>query len=90
MVSATTVFIRGHSSMGQNPELKSLFHRLSRLSTLPIAAIFVFDGPERPKYKRGTYVPPLNHFMTEPFQAFIKAFGFEFRMVRELSIHESH
>ncbi|WEW54995.1 hypothetical protein PRK78_000422 [Emydomyces testavorans] len=41
---------------GSNPELRTLFYRLARLIALPIHPIFVFDGPGRPKYKRGKLI----------------------------------
>lgn len=42
----------------------------------PITPIFVFDGPERPGFKRGRYVGPHVNRLTKQFQAFVKAFGF--------------
>ncbi|KAK2841607.1 hypothetical protein FQN49_006092, partial [Arthroderma sp. PD_2] len=41
---------------GANPALRTLFFRLTRLISLPIQPIFVFDGPHRPDYKRGRLV----------------------------------
>lgn len=41
---------------GANPELRTLFYRLQRLVALPIHPLFVFDGPEKPEYKRGKLV----------------------------------
>ncbi|EZF33215.1 hypothetical protein H109_05337 [Trichophyton interdigitale MR816] len=41
---------------GTNPALRTLFFRLTRLISLPIQPIFVFDGPYRPDYKRGRLV----------------------------------
>ncbi|DAA78204.1 TPA_exp: putative Rad2-like endonuclease [Trichophyton benhamiae CBS 112371] len=41
---------------GTNPALRTLFFRLTRLISLPIQPIFVFDGPHRPDYKRGRLV----------------------------------
>ncbi|KAL1954267.1 hypothetical protein VTO42DRAFT_1453 [Malbranchea cinnamomea] len=41
---------------GANPELRTLFYRLSRLVALPVHPLFVFDGPERPPYKRGKLI----------------------------------
>ncbi|KAK2746628.1 hypothetical protein FQN57_002972 [Myotisia sp. PD_48] len=41
---------------GYNPALRTLFFRLARLISLPIHPIFVFDGPNRPKFKRGKLV----------------------------------
>ncbi|KAK2805243.1 hypothetical protein FQN50_006268 [Emmonsiellopsis sp. PD_5] len=41
---------------GANPELRTLFYRLVRLVGLPIHPLFVFDGPQKPLYKRGKVV----------------------------------
>ncbi|KAF3491444.1 uncharacterized protein GIQ15_00961 [Arthroderma uncinatum] len=41
---------------GANPALRTLFFRLTRLISLPIQPIFVFDGPHRPDYKRGRLI----------------------------------
>lgn len=38
---------------GENPAVRVIFYRLCRLLTLPIIPVFVFDGPDRPKVKRG-------------------------------------
>ena len=42
------------SKGGENPELRLLFFRLRSLAELPILPLFVFDGRERPKIKRGS------------------------------------
>ena len=76
---------RTRANMGQNPELKNLFHRLCRLATLPVWVIFVFDGPSRPDVKRETQVIKADHFLTEPFKAMIQAFGFHIWMVSEVA-----
>lgn len=38
---------------GENPALRTFYHRLCRLRNFGIQAIFVFDGPDRPAIKRG-------------------------------------
>lgn len=38
---------------GANPAIRTLFYRLVRLLSLTIAPIFVFDGPNKPAFKRG-------------------------------------
>jgi hypothetical protein len=65
-----------HAQAGENPELRVLFYRLCYLLRRPITPIFVFDGPERPAFKRNQLVVPQPHWLTELFQAFIAAFGF--------------
>ncbi|KLJ13280.1 hypothetical protein EMPG_11781 [Blastomyces silverae] len=41
---------------GTNPELRTLFYRLVRLTGLPVHPLFVYDGPQRPAYKRGKLI----------------------------------
>ncbi|PLB53220.1 hypothetical protein P170DRAFT_404162 [Aspergillus steynii IBT 23096] len=38
---------------GTNPELRTLFYRLLKLLALPIHPLFVYDGKEKPPFKRG-------------------------------------
>ncbi|KAF8971159.1 PIN domain-like protein [Flammula alnicola] len=62
---------------GENPAVRVLFYRLCRLLTLPIIPIFVFDGPDRPKVKRGVNVKTGKpHWLSSPLKKFIEAFGF--------------
>ncbi|KAI5296565.1 hypothetical protein KEM52_000013 [Ascosphaera acerosa] len=44
------------SKGGFNPELRTLLFRLTRLTTLPIHPLFVYDGKDRPRLKRGRVV----------------------------------
>lgn len=41
---------------GANPELRTFFFRLVRLVGLPIHPLFIYDGPQRPSYKRGKVI----------------------------------
>ena len=41
---------------GKNPELRTLFYRLLNFLSLPIHPLFVFDGPNKPPFKRGRAV----------------------------------
>ncbi|EEH44501.1 uncharacterized protein PADG_00790 [Paracoccidioides brasiliensis Pb18] len=41
---------------GTNPEIRTLFYRLVRLKGFPVHPLFVYDGPQRPQYKRGKLV----------------------------------
>jgi hypothetical protein len=68
----------GHGTQaGENPALRVLFYRLCRLLTLPIIPIFVFDGPDRPKVKRGINVKTTKpHWLSTPLKKFIDAFSF--------------
>ena len=67
---------------GENPAIRILFYRLCRLLTLPIIPIFVFDGPDRPKVKRGVNVKTgKSHWLSLPFKKFIEVFGYFWYMV---------
>jgi Holliday junction resolvase YEN1 len=67
---------------GENPAVRILFYRLCRLLTLPIIPVFVFDGPDRPKVKRGVNVKTgKSHWLSSPFKKFIEVFGFFWYMV---------
>ncbi|KAJ5574095.1 uncharacterized protein N7459_008522 [Penicillium hispanicum] len=41
---------------GKNPELRTLFYRLLKLLALPIHPLFVYDGSQKPPFKRGKAV----------------------------------
>lgn len=43
---------------GQNPALRTLYYRLLRLLSLGIQPHFVFDGPNRPPFKRNVKISP--------------------------------
>ena len=46
------------ASGGKNPELRTLYYRLIRLLSLSIQPLFVFDGPHKPPFKRGSQINP--------------------------------
>ena len=68
--------VPSHASLGQNPELNSLFLKLARLLRTCVLPIFVFDGPGRPPTKHGRKVVPVVPWLTQDFQRIIDAFGF--------------
>lgn len=41
---------------GKNPELRTLFYRLLKLLALPVHPLFVYDGRQKPPFKRGKAV----------------------------------
>ncbi|GLA22333.1 hypothetical protein AnigIFM63604_007676 [Aspergillus niger] len=41
---------------GRNPELRTLFYRLLKILALPIHPLFVYDGKNKPPFKRGKAV----------------------------------
>ncbi|GBE83358.1 hypothetical protein SCP_0504060 [Sparassis crispa] len=71
-------FAAGHANSGENPELRSLFHRLARLLKLPVRPLFVFDGPGRPAHKRSRKVIRM-HWMVGNTQKLLDTFGYEWR-----------
>ena len=64
---------------GSNPALRTLYYRLLRLLALNIQPLFVFDGPQKPPFKRNVktsqHAPLLPNYMTKQF---LKLFGFPF------------
>lgn len=46
---------------------------------MPFLPIFVFDGPKRPKIKRGKVVGGKEHWMVNSLRTILDAFGFECR-----------
>ncbi|THV04509.1 hypothetical protein K435DRAFT_850772 [Dendrothele bispora CBS 962.96] len=70
-----------HAQLGQNPELRNIFQWLSRMSTLPIVLVAVFNGPGRPSRKRNMAVSKTPHWMTKRSQEILQAFGYHYYMV---------
>ena len=64
---------------GKNPALRTLYYRLLRLLALSIQPLFVFDGPNKPPFKRGRKIAPggacLPNFLTKEL---LKRFGFPY------------
>lgn len=63
---------------GYNPQLRLLFYRLCKLLAIPdVLPVFVFDGPLRPKEKRGKVTKTYREaaFVSE-LKNLIIAFGF--------------
>ncbi|THU82326.1 PIN domain-like protein [Dendrothele bispora CBS 962.96] len=72
--------IGSHAQLGQNPELRNIFLRVSRLSALPIILLAVFDGPNRPSKKRKAAVSSSPHWMTARTKEIFTAFGHYYHM----------
>ncbi|PCH43505.1 hypothetical protein WOLCODRAFT_144540 [Wolfiporia cocos MD-104 SS10] len=65
-----------YSKGGANPEIRTLFFRLRSLAELPLIPLFVFDGRERPKTKRGSRMGKSgSHNMTPTFKKLLDALG---------------
>lgn len=73
---------RGGQDRGENADLRMLFFRLASLSELPMLPLFIFDGRERPKVKRGSKMGKAgSHGLTDSFKKVLDGFGMEWRMV---------
>ena len=70
-----------HGREGENPELRTLFFRCAKLVSAPFLPLFIFDGPKRPKVKRGKRISREGHWLVNSMKGIIEAFGFEWRMV---------
>ncbi|KAJ3522271.1 hypothetical protein NM688_g8897 [Phlebia brevispora] len=67
--------------IGANPDVRTLFFRLCNLSELPIILLFVFDGRQRPKVKRGSKKGKSgSHNLTQKMKEMLNVFGMEWRM----------
>ena len=72
---------------GENPALRTFFFRLSRLLSIPVLPVFVYDGPNRPKFKRNNKVSTKwRSELTHPTRKMIEAFGFEWLEVLSLFV----
>jgi Holliday junction resolvase YEN1 len=72
---------------GENPELRTLFFRCSRLLGVPLLPLFVFDGPKRPSMKRNKKISGKAHWLTDGMKNIIEAFGFEWHVVSACPRH---
>lgn len=75
-------FHAAYGREGENPELRTLFFRCSKLLGLPLLPLFVFDGPKRPSIKRNKKISGKAHWLTDGMKNIIEAFGFEWHVVR--------
>jgi Holliday junction resolvase YEN1 len=62
---------------GTNPALRTLFYRLARLLATPVQPIFVFDGPEKPTFKRNKRSGRGDTATAAQAKRLIRLFGFE-------------
>ena len=58
-----------------------LFAWLANLLAVCVQPIFVFDGPQRPRVKRGKAVIITDNWMVDEFKDLIHAFGFHSHVV---------
>ncbi|RYP67923.1 hypothetical protein DL771_006956 [Monosporascus sp. 5C6A] len=62
---------------GSNPAIRTLFYRLLRLLGLSIQPIFVFDGPNKPVFKRNKRSGRGDGVATSMAKRLIRLFGFQ-------------
>jgi Holliday junction resolvase YEN1 len=79
-------FHAAYGREGENPELRTMFFRCSRLLGMPFLPLFVFDGPKRPSIKRNKRVSGNAHWLTNGMKNIIEAFGFEWKTVRLVAL----
>jgi hypothetical protein len=72
------------AATGQNTILQQFFWWLVHLLSLLVAAFFVFDGAERPDYKRDKHVRKVAYWMQNAAQYLIEAFGFQYSTVSQV------
>ncbi|KAI2615154.1 hypothetical protein GGR54DRAFT_614227 [Hypoxylon sp. NC1633] len=63
---------------GSNPAIRTLFYRLLRLLSLSIQPIFVFDGPNKPAFKRNKRSGRGDGVATSMAKRLIRLLGFQF------------
>ncbi|KAI0799873.1 hypothetical protein BC629DRAFT_1438875 [Irpex lacteus] len=79
-IDASIWFVHAeYGKEGENPELRTIFFRLTRLLQVPYLPLFVFDGPLRPAMKRGKLIDTKPNWMIDGLKGMIEAFGFEWR-----------
>ena len=76
-------FVRDLDDVDETTALQLiLLSTYSGLCKLPLLPLFVFDGRERPKVKRGSKMGKAgSHNLTDGMKKLLDAFGVEWRMV---------
>lgn len=74
---------------GPDTPLRSLFRRLAVILTMPVHAIFIFDGPARPRLKGQQQVSSQFQGLVQELCEFLEAFGFQWREVKPCHIFDS-
>ncbi|KAF8170205.1 hypothetical protein K438DRAFT_1982730 [Mycena galopus ATCC 62051] len=70
----------GGPELGDNPALRTLFFRLCTLAQWPLIPLFVFDGRNRPKVKRGSKMGKSGSLpLAQPMKTMLGHFGMEWR-----------
>jgi Holliday junction resolvase YEN1 len=69
---------------GENPDIQTMMWKLCHYLKLPVTLVFVFDGPSRPKIKRGTKVVTTPLWLIQHFERLVEVFGFYVHHVHPL------
>ncbi|KAI7847382.1 PIN domain-like protein [Circinella umbellata] len=75
---ALWTFQASSSKGGRSPELRLMFYRFCRLQELGVRAVFVFDGPGRPSWKRDREINtiPMDTEFRQALLTMIRLFDF--------------
>ncbi|KAK9244652.1 PIN domain-like protein [Lipomyces tetrasporus] len=65
---------------GKHPERRTFYYRLSKLMGLGIDVVFVFDGPQKPEFKRNKLVSTVQPKEVTEMSELCTHFGFEVLM----------
>ncbi|KAL1411207.1 hypothetical protein Q8F55_002158 [Vanrija albida] len=74
------IFHAQSTQAGSNPFLRTLFYKIAALLQHPLLPLFVFDGPNKPQFKRGQKVTGQfgrNDFQSRQFKQLLDACGLE-------------
>src|SRR5579859_4972422 len=73
--------VQNGTDQGSNPALRTFYYRLCRLLSANVRPLFVFDGPQKPPFKRNQRTgqfyggQSIEDMLTKKL---IRAFGFEY------------
>ncbi|KAJ7572805.1 PIN domain-like protein, partial [Mycena floridula] len=69
-------YLLRNPNFGGHAILEAIFNRLACYAASPITIVAVFDGDQRPKFKRGVKVKMSPHKLKGPIEKLLEAFGF--------------
>ncbi|GAA5908695.1 uncharacterized protein JCM6883_004143 [Sporobolomyces salmoneus] len=67
-------------NVGLNPGLRTIFFRMSKMLSRGILAVFIFDGPQKPSWKRGRHVGQGSMRGNQEFKRMVELMGMEWRV----------
>ncbi|KAK9480225.1 PIN domain-like protein [Lipomyces japonicus] len=65
---------------GYNPDKRTFYYRLCKMMNLGICAIFVYDGPQKPSFKRNKVISPIQPAEVRWMIDLIEKLGFQTRI----------